>query len=491
MGDNGNPEPAGDPAPLSWRTRAADRLRRLRGPILGLAAVGTVLGGLAGYWNGYRAVSQAVAPAVTPASSAAAADSLKAASGDRRMSFAVLPFDAPMDDAVSQGLAQRAKAHVEQAQTSNFLWATVTPRATVAQALATTSSTPRALGEALGVRFLLKGNVNPVPGGHRLQLTLMDASTERVLTTRNLQLDPQRSGAVNPAQAYEALGRLTYEALRIEVEAARAKPDAELDVRDLAFRAHVDWYLSPGGQGQANHYWPVRGLVDRALALAPDDPLALQLVVHLNLFCECEADGLPSAGERERLAVEAIDRSLRHQPDSTHMLVLRSYVFHRNNRHEEALHAIDDVLKLSPEHADGLAMRAGILFELKRYDEAHGAIEPMLGATEDAQRHALAAAIHFARQDDKNSIHHARKAVSQLDHALGADPQFGSVRLTLAAAQARAGRVDEARQTLADFRSAVPAVGTIAQVKSWLTGTSPVMRDEALYASLRRAGMPD
>jgi tetratricopeptide (TPR) repeat protein len=486
MGEIGHQELAGEPARPAWRVRAADRLRQLRGPILAVAAVGTVLGGLAGYWNSYRAVRQAVGPAAAQTPGVAAPSVTASASGDRRMSFAVLPFSAPDEDSIALDLARRAKTYLEHSQASRFKWATVAPAATVEQAMAM-GTTPR----ALGVRYLLQGIVNPVPGGHRLQLTLMNAGSERVLSTRTLRLNPGRTGAVNPAEAEEALGRLTYEALRVEVEAARAKPDADLDVRDLAFRAHVDWAHAPNGQVPADNYRRVRALIDRALAMAPDDALALQVSAHVHLFCECSGDGVPAPAERERLAVEAIDRSLRHRPDSTHMLVLRSYVFHRNNRHEEALHAVEDALTFDPEHADALAMRAGILFELKRYDEAQGAVAPMLGAIEDAQRHALAAAIHFARQDDAAAVLHARKSVSQLDHALAADPQFGSVRLTLVAALARAGRIDEARQTLADLKAAVPQVGTIAAVKTWLTGTSPVMRDEALYSQLRRAGMPE
>ena len=38
-----------------------------------------------------------------------------------------------------------------------------------------------------------------------------------------------------------ALGWLTYNALTAEVERARNKPVESLDVRDLSFRAYVDW----------------------------------------------------------------------------------------------------------------------------------------------------------------------------------------------------------------------------------------------------------
>jgi len=148
------------------------------------------------------------------------------------------------------------------------------------------------------------------------------------------------------------------------------------------------------------------------------------------------------------------------------MLMLRSFVYHKNNHQAEALYVTDEVLRLNPEHADALAMRTGILFEMKRYDEARAALPAMLRAREDAQRHALAAATHFALRDDDAAVLHARKAISQMDGMQAVDPQFGSVRLTLAAAEARAGGLDSARTAPADFRAAVPQVLTVRQVKS-------------------------
>ncbi len=408
----------------------------------------------------------------------------------QRMHFAVLPFEAPADNTEAQALARHLFEATESHQTSNYLWASVAPRADVERALAAHPS-PMALGRALGVRFILRGRVSRVIDGHTLLLTLADATSERVLQTRTLRVDAGSAAAGIGTSLTVALGYLTYSALQVEVAEARTKPDEQLDARDLAFRAYVDWQHSGSTAAAATGYVLARKSLDRALAMAPDDLLALQGLVHINLFCNCSGEQVPGVQERERLAVDAMDRYLRLRPDSTHMLMLRSYVFHKNKRQIEALHVTDEVLRLSPEDADALAMRAGILFEMKRYPEARDALPAMLQAMEDAQRHALAAATHFAVRDDDAAVHHARKAISQMDGQQAADPQFGSVRLTLAAAEARAGRLDNASTALADFRTAVPQVQTVTQVKSWLTDTSPVLRDAMLYDGLQQAGMPE
>jgi hypothetical protein len=69
--------------------------------------------------------------------------------------------------------------------------------------------------------------------------------------------------------------------------------------------------------------------------------------------------------------------------------------------------------------------------------------------------------------------------------------RYGGVALVLAAADARQGRADRARQALADFRASVPTVATIAQVRAWMHPAADLTGFEPLYDGLRRAGVPD
>ena len=70
-----------------------------------------------------------------------------------------------------------------------------------------------------------------------------------------------------------------------------------------------------------------------------------------------------------------------------------------------------------------------------------------------------------------------------------ADPLVGSVVLTLAASEARLQRPAAARLALDDFRTAVPAIRTAAELKGWLLPHSPVPESAAFYAALTAAGL--
>jgi hypothetical protein len=63
--------------------------------------------------------------------------------------------------------------------------------------------------------------------------------------------------------------------------------------------------------------------------------------------------------------------------------------------------------------------------------------------------------------------------------------------LTLAAAEARRGQRARANKALADFRSAVPGVATIAEIKAWMRPVSHLAGYEPLYDGLRMAGVRD
>ncbi|MDP3614315.1 MAG: hypothetical protein Q8R98_20935, partial [Rubrivivax sp.] len=115
-GEASRPSPSdGSPAPpASGTARLLGALARAKRPIIAIAAVGTVLGGLAGYWSSYRTVQAVMAPTPPAASSTAAASPLP--DSDRRMTFAVLPFTASSGDAEATRLALQARESAQMLQ---------------------------------------------------------------------------------------------------------------------------------------------------------------------------------------------------------------------------------------------------------------------------------------------------------------------------------------------------------------------------------------
>ena len=273
-----------------------------------------------------------VAPTAVTTAPAAAVKPYSAA--DRRMIFAVLSFTGPSGDAEAARLALAAFESTQTQQEARTNWARVTPRALVQQAMAKPSSL-RQLGQTLDVHFLLRGNITRGAAGYSLDLTVLDVQTEAPLASRSIPFEAGPAESQPPARAIDgALGWLTFAALKQEVARARGKPDTSLDAHDLSYRAYVESFAENTDRAAA--YAKAQRSLDRALAVAPDDPLALTITAQMNL-CECLRTWAPDTTEMERIGEAALDKALAIRPDSTSLLGLRGWLLLKRGRHEDAL----------------------------------------------------------------------------------------------------------------------------------------------------------
>jgi hypothetical protein len=78
----------------------------------------------------------------------------------------------------------------------------------------------------------------------------------------------------------DALAGLIFDALKIEVERANNRPDREVDVRDLMFRAYAYWYQHADAP-DADGYRTAQDLINRTFKLAPTDYLALRATAEI------------------------------------------------------------------------------------------------------------------------------------------------------------------------------------------------------------------
>jgi tetratricopeptide (TPR) repeat protein len=404
------------------------------------------------------------------------------------MTFAVLPFQAPADD--KEG-AQVAAAMTEAAfavQDAKVVWAQVAPRRSVEQALTRHAGT-RELAADLNVHFLIRGNVTRVPPGHKVDILVVDGATDRVLGTKSMTL---AGGTLNPRGREElngALGSLTFNALTAEVERVRNKPVASLDVRDLSFRAYVDWGRRKQEKDEKGAYVTATDLLNRALMLAPDDPLALFLTARVNL-CDCVNGWSKNVEEQQAIGAAALERYLTHNPDSLSMLSLKAHLFALRARYEESLLIADSMLKRDAESSEALAIRGYVLSKLGRPQEALTAVNELLDRGLEEILH-LAAAVHYQLAHFELAAQMARKAITQLDSDSLRNSRSGAVALTLVAAEARLGRLSRAKAALADFNAAVPGVTTVSAIRKWMHPGADLAGYEPLFEGLRLAGVPD
>jgi len=368
------------------------------------------------------------------------------------------------------------------------VWAQVAPRRSVEEALTRHTGTGD-LAAALNVHFLIRGNVTRLASGYNVEMLVVDAATERVLGTKSLTL---ATGALTPRRREEldsALGQLTFKALTAEVERTRSKPIESLDVRDLSFRAYVDWGRKKQEKDERGAYIAATDLLNRALALAPDDRLALSLTARVNL-CDCVMGWSKNVEEQQAIGAAALERYLRHDPDSPGMLGLKGQLLALRARYEESLLIADSMLKRDPEDSEALAIRAYDLLKLGRPQEALPAVSELLERGLEATL-PLAAAVHYQLAHFELAAQMARKAITNLDSDSLGNPRLGAVGLTMVAAEARLGHLSRAKLALADFNAAVPGVRTISAIRKWMHPGAELAGYEPLFEGLRLAGVLD
>jgi TolB-like protein len=481
MSDPVAPAEAATASPPSAWQRLRARLHRFRGLVVGIAAVGAVLSGFAGYWNTWRTVRGEVAPAQA-AVPAGTGRVVPFSAGDRRMTFAVLPFEAPGGDADAQRLARTAAETVQTFQERRYLWARVVPAAQV-RAVLPQHAAPEALGGALGVHFLLRGAVLRKNGRLSIDVTVTEAASGRVLDSRSIE--PRPDEELEAAGLDDALGSLTYVALKQEVARAKAKPESELDVRDLTWRA----YARDDAGNPAEAYAAKKNDLDRALALAPDDLTALYVSAQTHL-CECLRSWARDLDAMERVGIVALDRFLSLRPDHARAHQLRAHVLLKHRRYEEALTVIEEQMRLDPSAVEALGLRTYVLMRLGRTDAMLASLARLQQANRSDLFGATIAAARFAAGDDAAAADHARRALVKLNQAQRGDAAYGAVALTLVAAEARRGRAEAAAAALRDLQALVPSLRTLSDARAWLLPNSIVPDDAAFFDALRRAGLP-
>lgn len=335
---------------------------------------------------------------------------------------------------------------------------------------------------------MVQGSVARSADTYKVTVVGIDGDSERVLTTQSLtvakdELTPHwRDEATAVAQALIGAG------LQAEVKRARDKSPDELDVRDLTFRATVDWRAQRDVDGKAANAH-ANELLNRALAMAPDDQYALRTVATINL-CDCVNAWSKDPDEQKAIGAAAMEKFLRANPDSVYMLGEKANLFQLRLRWEESLVIADAMLTREPTDAFAISLKAIALLRLRQLKEAQGLAEGLLSRY-PARWVVLstAADIYFAQADYARAAQMAQKATAQMSEPELRDRVSGAIRLTLIASEARLGHGERAKAALADFTTTLPDLNTIAAIKKWMHPSADLADFEPLYDGLRLAGV--
>jgi len=407
---------------------------------------------------------------------------------DRRMTFAVLPFDAPPGDAAAADVARAVGDAVTTAFEGDNLWTQVTPRQVVARSVAAHPAI-KEIGRDLDVHFLIRGTTSRAPTGFSVDLFAIDAESERVIRKRTLSVP---AGSRLPTWSYD-VGHversLAYGAMKREVERVQDRPAAALDVRDLGFRAFERWN-SVGVTNPQRAFEESSALLKRALELAPDDKVAIYLTAFVNL-CDCVYGWSKDVEANIATGSAAMERFLQFDPTSADMLSEKADLLILRGRYEEALLIADGVLKHDPQSVFALPERTSALLKLGRPAEALATISDFAEhlAEQEPYLIGMVGDIQYALGHYDLAAQQTKRAVAHMASDELSNPLTGPVQLTLAAAEARLGHADRAKAALADFWARVPNAKTIAAMRAWMRPNADLTDFEPLFDGLRIAGV--
>jgi TolB-like protein/class 3 adenylate cyclase/Tfp pilus assembly protein PilF len=340
----------------------------------------------------------------------------------------------------------------------------------------------RQIGRDLNVRYALEGSVQR--GGKRLRVNvqLIDCDTGTHLWAERFD-----QGLADLLEMQdEIVARLAGQlgARLVEAEARHAERSPDPDSMDLYFQARA--LMNRGST--AAYLKSAEALLERALELDPNnvDALAAKGWVDIDLgagfMTDEHAARLLSA---EATAIKALSLAPNH---AWAHLVLGSF-YNTVNRGAEAITEFEHALQL-----DRNLVYAHALI---------GMAKTALGRAEEAETHYLealrlsprdVAAHHWMSSAGTSKLHLGKheEAVAWFRRAIDANRNFAFTHLSLAAALAHLGSIDQARAAAKAGLDLEPSF-TISRFSAGARSDNPVYLAgrERIYQGMRRAGIPE
>jgi serine/threonine-protein kinase len=331
----------------------------------------------------------------------------------------------------------------------------------------TSTRTPREIGRALGVRYLLAGSVRKAGNALRITAHLVDAEQDTPLWA------DKYSGTMDDVfDVQERVSRAIVEALQIKLTSSE---DVRLAARPIQNARAFELYLE--ARAEMRRYGAsldrARMLLDRAVEIEGESPPLRAM----RAFMEFSTVRGGTAGDLRPLDLaEAEARSLiQLVPDAPYGHALLGFVGYERGQLREAARHLTRAMELDPADPD-------VLFFLAITLQAAGQIDP---ARELAARFYAADPLSpFAAMLVSVAEWFAGRAghrIEAIERALEMDPQNPIIRWALGYTYALAGRTADAAKHAAWMLEHAPGLPYTIQLASLLDGVQG-RRAEALAA---------
>ena len=324
--------------------------------------------------------------------------------------------------------------------------------------------------------------------GVTTRVTLREQATGAVLNVGEV------SDVLGTAPAFTAVWHVSdlvkSSGMRRSATLVRAIPAAHRDAHDLVILAHA----VPSG---SDHVAEAIDLLEKARKLSPGE-----YQVNSLLAAKLDERALdvssPSAGADIARAKAIAEDLLRDDPTDYWGLIVMADSYLLQGRWEDCVVAADRVLAVKPDDPFALEDKVQAQLALGAFDDSERTLGHLVlfQATYDQVEYPrFAGQLRFHQGRAREAATLLRQAVQAVQAAAPGNlrtPALAGLRLYLAAAEVEAGRPDDARADLADFRAAVPQVRGPSDFARWNDAIRFPLTDlPRLQANLAKIGWTD
>jgi adenylate cyclase len=339
----------------------------------------------------------------------------------------------------------------------------------------------RAIGAELDARYVVEGSARRAGDQLRVAAQLIDATTGAHLWSESYDRRIEDVFAVQAELTSQIVASLVSYVHRSESEAVAARPTESLRAYDLVLQAR-DRYKDGGPDGRA--LLEARALYRRALELDPDYAAA-----HAYLGLTYIADhinGVTGQASRRDLEVGLAEarQAIRLEPDLALGYQILSYGLAAGGEYEAGLRAGERAVELNPSDPDSL-------MSLAKAQVRFGAYADAVANAERARRlHPMAPEYYpYVHGQALYAAGREAEAEEVLADCLLRDPRESNCLRIRAAVLVRLGRLNDAREAMAQLISLEPAFSLSAERATRRFGESPLM--ERYLLDLTAAGAPE
>jgi TolB-like protein len=344
----------------------------------------------------------------------------------------------------------------------------------------------RQIGRELSVRYVLQGSVRRIMDSLRINAQLVDAANTSQLWAERFDGQIAQLAKVQDYVTQRIAGALNVTLIDVESQRALRERPNNPDVVDLTMRG-LALLNKPASRESMRS---ARELFEEALLLSPNHLPALNGLANVMLIEWGSTWYTGSSDEHLEAMDRIVNRALAIKPDDALAIYFQGYVFKRLRKNlNQALVAFERAIALDP----NLAVAHNYV----------GQIKVFLGRASEAAEHTLKA-IQLSPRDPQLAewyyqlavtyVHQKRdnEAVEWARRSVQVNPNLRYPYRVLAAALALSGHVDEARTVAAEMLRRFPneTISAFLTREPW---TDPVYRSgqDREIAGMRLAGIPD